>query len=262
MMEYIKNGTCIWCRKTKPDVKFNNRPHSITRSMGSCTIGFDICNDCNHFFGTIDKKIKPFLSIEVCVNEIFNVIRLMFNHNRNENTHIEFRSIYFNYWHSKKTLTIKDSFKFKRDFLTTFTRQFNRGLYEIFLQEYHRQTEKGLDKKFDKVRQFARWNEGYLPVYSISNEKLFFVENNMNKPIIHFSKMALEDIDTYGFYIFYLWGQIFFLEVTSKAEICRSEYLQKQANVFLLPIDGSEKIIELNNILDLDFTLRGLSSSV
>lgn len=40
-------------------------------------------------------------------------------------------------------------------FKRVFTRCFKRGLYELFLQEYHRQTGNGLDERFDGVFQIG-----------------------------------------------------------------------------------------------------------
>jgi len=150
-MKYIKTGFCIWCKKSTPDVSFKTEPHSIPSSLGSDTIGFDICDDCNHFFGTVDNTVKPHLSIEVCFKEIFGMIRFMLNSDKNELSYKQLPSIYFDYRHSIRTINIRNAFKFQKDFRSTFTRQFNRGIYEIFLQEYHRQTENGLDSEFDKV---------------------------------------------------------------------------------------------------------------
>jgi hypothetical protein len=259
-MEYIDKGICIWCQKSKPEVSFTDRPHSIPKSMSSDMIGFDICNHCNHYFGERDKLSEPNLTIEVCVKEIFGMTKFMFKQDKNEKSYKELPSIYFNYKHSKRQIEIKASFKFQRNFLTIFTRQFNRGLYELFLQEYHRQTKNGLDIKFEKVREFARWNRGYLPVYCLSNPKIFLAENKIDKPLIHFTTKSINDIDIYGFYSFYLWGHFFFLEVTPLAEIFRIDYLQESANGLIIPVEGDEGIIELKNILKLDFMLRGLYS--
>jgi len=260
-MKYINTGICIWCRRSEPAVSFENEPHSIPKSLGSNTIGFDICDKCNHFFGTIDKTVKPSLAIEVCFKEIFGTIRFLSDSNKNENSYKQFRSCYFDYRHSKRTIEIRSTFKYNNAFLSTFTRQFCRGIYEIFLQEYHRQTENGLASEFDQVRDFARYNKGHLPVYYNWGSRVFGIEENMDKPHINISEQALSDIENYGFYSFWLWGHIFFIEVTPMAAANRELYLQKQASQIIIPVVGDEKIIELKNILSVDFFLRGLYDS-
>jgi len=90
---------------------------------------------------------------------------------------------------------------------------------------------------------------------------VFLVESQMDKPKINITEKAILDIKKYGFYSFWLWSHIFFIEVTPKAELNRELYLQKQAKQIIIPVDGSERIIELEDILSVDFFLRGLYSS-
>lgn len=59
--QYINKGICIWCLKSKPEVKFLHKPHTIPRTLNNVNIGFDICDDCNHFFGTDNRNnIVPY----------------------------------------------------------------------------------------------------------------------------------------------------------------------------------------------------------
>ena len=71
--EYVNKGKCIWCLKTKPDVEFLTKPHTIPRTLNPNNIGFDICDSCNSFFGSDDKSGKVTFSIDKVLKEFFNV---------------------------------------------------------------------------------------------------------------------------------------------------------------------------------------------
>lgn len=73
-MRYIKTGLCIWCGRTEPEVSFENKPHILPHSLGGEEIGFDICDDCNAFFGTATLG-KP--SLDFVFKEIFNAYRFL-----------------------------------------------------------------------------------------------------------------------------------------------------------------------------------------
>ena len=166
-MKYIEKGKCIFCGKTEPDVSFNNKPHTTPKSLGSTRIGFDVCDDCNHFFGAPDKSMVPYIAVETSVKEIFGLIRFMLQLSREGHEEDRLKSIYFSFWRSQGKLTIKQSFQSKRSFSRVFIKQFKRGLYELFLQEYHKATMNALDPKFDRVRRYARYGVGDLPVWHL-----------------------------------------------------------------------------------------------
>lgn len=49
MEKYIKTGKCIWCGKEEPEATFYTEPHILPHSLGGLEIGFDICDECNHY---------------------------------------------------------------------------------------------------------------------------------------------------------------------------------------------------------------------
>ena len=100
-MKYIKTGQCIWCEKKEPEVSFENKPHVLPRSLGGNEIGFDICDDCNAYFGKATSG-KP--ALDFVFKEIFNAYRF-FSQNLNPESYKKFHSAFFNYYH-KKHLTI------------------------------------------------------------------------------------------------------------------------------------------------------------
>lgn len=255
--EYIKEGTCIFCGKRAPDVTFYEKPHTTPRSLGSDRIGFDVCDECNHFFGTPDKAMRPHIAVETSVKEILGVIRFMLNLEREGHEDDVLKSIYFNFWMSRKTLQFKRSFESSPSFRRVFLKQFKRGLYELFLQEYHLETGNGLDSRFDRVRRYARYGIGDLPVWHLQT-RMMLVEDDLSVPELKFSDQALEEIETYGFYSFILWGFWFYLEVTPRADLTREVYLQKQANEVHVGGFVVSNMVQLNDIYDIDFTLRQL----
>lgn len=257
-MKYIEKGICIWCKRTIPECSFNEQPHTLPKSLGGQHIGVDICDECNHYFGQADKLSTPQLRIDECFKEIFSIIRFMLYPIKSEHSYKELKSIYFEYRHSKNRIIIKKSFKLNTCFLKIFARQFKRGIYEIFLQEFHRQTHRGLEDQFNNIRNFARYNKGDLPIYHILNNGILLTEQNLNAPQININSKTIEDIDTYGFYNFYLMGHFFFLEVTPRAELTRDIYLNNKIKDLNIGGVINTDLIKINSITDIDFTLRNL----
>lgn len=143
---FIKTGKCIWCGKTEPEVTFYKKPHIVPDSLGGENLGCDICDDCNHFFGTATPGVP---SIDFAFKEVFGAFR-MFGKNLDENSYKKYQSALFEYRHSKRLIRIKQTIN-----IPLFTEAFKRGLYEVFLQEYHRQTGNGNHPMFDFIREYA-----------------------------------------------------------------------------------------------------------
>jgi hypothetical protein len=255
--KYINKGKCIWCLKSEPDVTFYNAPHTISKKLGAINIGTDICDSCNYYFGTVDKNLSFPMSVETAYKEIIGVMKLMLS-KLDEDTYKTFKSIYFNFFYSKKTLQFKHSFKSNPYFIASLTRQFKKGVYEVFLQEYHRETGNGLDRRFGKIRNFVRFDKGNLPLYFLSNNGVYLLEEDINSPSFTFNKNVISEIDDFGFYTMIVLGNFFFLEVTPRAELSREIYLKKQSSKLIGSGFIFRKLVEMKRITDLDFTLRAL----
>lgn len=256
--QYIKKGKCIFCGKSYPEITFFDKPHTTPHSLGSDRIGFDVCDKCNHFFGEPDKSIYPRLAVETCVKEIFGVIRFMLNLEREGHEKDTLKSRYFNFWRSRNTLQFKTTFKHNSPyFRRIFIKQFKRGLYELFLQEYHMQTGNGLDARFDRVRRYARYGYGDIPIWHLQT-RLLLLEADLSIPALAINEHAIEEIDTYGFYSMYLWGFWFYLEVTPRAELAREVYLRKVAKDVNVGSFVVEDLVQLKDVDDIDYTLRQL----
>jgi len=259
-IEYIKVGKCIWCQNEKPLVGFKNQPHTISKQIGGSFIGFDICDTCNRYFGTNDNPSKYSMSVELAFKEIFNVTRyLMPDPSENKKIKPErLASVYFEYYKSKRIFRIKKRFELTRNFLTDFTRQFKKGVYEVFLQEYHRNTEQGLDAKFDKIRDFARYDKGDLPLYFADNNGVYLIPEDFSIPSLAFNENNLSTINDFGFYSIWLFGHILYIEVTPRAELTREIYLNSEVKKIVGSGFINKSIKEMRLITDLDFTLYRL----
>lgn len=256
--KYIKTGQCIWCLEKEPIVSFNKEPHTISRQLGATMIGFDICDSCNYFFGTIDRNQKYPMSVELAFKEIMNVMRLLLKNDLHEKTYKTFKSIYFDYYHSKKTIKFRNSFKSHPYFIASITRQFKKGIYEVFLQEYHRVTENGLDVRFQAIRKFVRNDIGDLPLYFMENNGVYFVEEDIDNPSFSFNDHVIAEINEYGFYTMMIFGNVFFLEVTHRAEFTREIFLQRESKKMIGSGFIHRSLQKMKYITDIDFTLRKL----
>lgn len=126
--EYIRFGKCIWCGKEKLDVNFNERPHTISKKLGSNNIGVDICESCNKYFGIREHSCKYPMSVELAFKEIFNVSRILIPDSSGQIQGSILKSIYFEYYSSKRILRIKNNFKFQKVYSRITTAQGSFGL--------------------------------------------------------------------------------------------------------------------------------------
>ena len=131
--EYIKNGKCIWCLKSKPEVKFYTKPHTIPKTLNPDNIGFDICDSCNSFFGSDDKLNKVTYSIDKVLKEFFNVHKFLLLTKKDSNSWKNFKSQFFNYYHKSRTLKLNVDYIRNAPYANELTRKFKRETDENFL---------------------------------------------------------------------------------------------------------------------------------
>lgn len=249
---YIRTGQCIWCAKKYPSTKFNTKPHIIPNSLGADEIGVDVCDECNHEFGTTHIINKP--CVDLCVKEIFQAYKI-FCRNVNENTYKSFKSIFFSYRHEQQTIIINKKFNSR-----IITRQFKRGLYELFLQKYHLVTGDGNNSMFDMIRKFARYDYGNPRVlYTYNN--IVFLPDEKQMLTLHISKKEIEIIQNTGVFPLTLLGQTFYLEIFPTIFITKGlEFIQEEAKTMLLPVKGNERIFEFSDIMQIDFFMQRFNS--
>ena len=250
--EYVHSGRCIWCGKQKPATTFYTRPHVFPRSLGSQEIGFDVCDECNHYFGKAPRAGVP--SIDMSFKEIFGCYRFFLSH-LDENSYKKFSSAFFTYHHSIHTIRIKSSFNER-----TLTRQFKRSLYEMFLQKYHIETKNANHPMFDAVRKYARYDVGDLRVFYAFNN-IVLVEKDMERPHLSMHENIISTMMETGVYSFWMFGQLFYLEVFPLAFNTKGNaFLQSESRKVLLPAEGNESIFELKNIMQADFLMQRFNS--
>lgn len=246
LKSYVNTGKCIWCGRSRPEVSFFNEPHILPRSLGSNELGVDICDYCNHYFGTAQKNVP---SIDLAFKEIFGAFRT-FGNNLNEHTYKNISSVFFEYRHSQHRIIIKKNFNSR-----AITKQFKRSLYEVFLQKYHKVTGNGNHPMFDMVRSFARYGDGNPHIFYAFNNVIFATASDEKDEILISDKL-LNEMMYSGLYQFWLYGHIFYLEVLPLAYNTNGrEYLQKEANHWLIPANGDEMIFEFDDVMQIDFLM-------
>lgn len=244
---FVHDGKCIWCGREEPFVSFESRPHILPKSLGGNEICVDVCDECNHYFGTSEKGLP---SIDLVVREILESYRL-FGTDYYDKNNLPKKSFFFHYNYEKKRVKLKDSF---RD--ATITSQFKKGLYELFLQKYHAKTFDGNNQIWDFVRSYARYGTRVIlrephVYYAFNNVTLFPADKHVN--IVPMSDKLMEDALKYGVFHCFLMGQNFYLEVLPHLfQQYGRAYLQNEANTMLLPVKGNECIFEFTSIRQLD----------
>ena len=254
--EYIKEGKCIWCLQSKPEVEFYTKPHTIPKKLNSHNIGFDICDSCNNFFGSDNKLDKVTYSIDKVLKEFFNVHKFLLTNKKDSNSWKKFKSQFFNYYHSSKTLKLNVDYRRNANYAHQLTRKFKKGIYNIFLQEYHRNTYNGLDPKFNRIREFVRHDIGDLPLYYLkSSNGVRMTEDFELSHELTFNDYVRQTIDNYGFYRLSLTGLNFYIAATDKAN-SNLDYLINDSKHLIGSGFVFTGLIEIKKLTEIDFTLR------
>ncbi|MCR5036290.1 MAG: HNH endonuclease [Bacteroidales bacterium] len=228
-------------------VTFKTIPHILPKSLGGKETCVDVCDECNHYFGTPEKGLP---SIDLVVREILESYRL-FGTNYYEKHELSKKFVFFHYNKKKKRLKLKNPFR-----EAVITTQFKRGLYELFLQKYHIITKDGNNPRWDFVRTYARYSTAIILrephiFYAYNNVTLFPDDEHIN--IVPMSDKLIGDALKYGVFHLLIMGQSFYLEVLPHLfQQYGKEYLQNEANTMLLPIKGNECIYEFTSIRQID----------
>lgn len=248
---HINTGKCIWCGRTTEEARFTSDAHILPHSLGGTEIGTDVCDDCNHYFGTATRGVP---NVNLAFKEIFGAFKT-FGDNLNENTYKKFSSTFFQYRHSQHKIIIKSNFNSR-----AITKQFKRSLYEVFLQKYHAVTGNGNHPMFDMVRKYARYGIGNPHVFYAFNNVLFSTASD-EKVVLHMSDKLLEDMMHSGLYFFWLFGHMFYIEVLPVAfNVNGMKFLKEEGRKLLIPALGNEALYEFNDVMQLDFLMERFNS--
>ncbi len=251
---------CIWCSQDENQKNFKNKAHTIPKSMGGIYLCENVCDECNIFFGTNSQKLP---SIEKALKETFNISRFrLLNSSSNSQKKGKspwFKSEYFKVDFINHSIDIKYGYKLHSNFQENMALLLRRGIYKMFLEETERQFHNALNKKYDFIRQFARYGIGDLPVLYFPRKfpVLLTLPEHVQKPTLLFEDDNIMNymITDDSFNEFELLGHVFSIASSSIWEIALDLYLKqtysKKSKYFHPPI-----IVQRFN--DIDLTLSVL----
>lgn len=247
--------TCIWCKKNESESKFEKIAHSVPQSLGGRNICINVCDECNHYFGSPQAS---HISIEEAFKEVFNITRARLTNAlqvvlKKQNKG-RFKSRYFVLDIEKKKCKLKSSFRYDSFFQTKFVNLFKRGLYKVYLEEVERQFGTAHLEKYDFVRQVARYGFDTYPLYYFYRKDgiMFMLTNEAENPSIYFQKMNYLYNNEHYIEIEFL-GHVFGFPINRYWQIMLesnlNDSLAKKVNYF-----ASYK--EVKRIIDIDLMLK------
>ena len=245
---------CLWCLKTEPETTFNKKAHTIPKSLGGQNYNGNICDECNAYFGSKEGHNGVY-SLEEALKETFNITRRRLLNPKDTKRKVgRFKSKFFEIEKSnqKNKIIIKNNFKFIPSFQKEFARGFKRGLYKMYLEELNIQKGLGYEKKYDIVRNFARYNRGDLPtLYFIRKYGvIFMLKKEAETPKLYFNKMKYLYKDDKFDEIEFL-GHVFGFPFTKFSESDLEKYLSNSVKIKKDLFKGYSFV---NRITDIDFT--------
>lgn len=250
---------CIWCLKNETETLFENEAHTVPQSLGGKNICENVCDKCNHFFGSSEPP-----SIEVVLKEAFNISRALLLHSINETgknkTLVKPTSQFFKIDLSNRHLEIKHQFKLTKGFQKNLCNKFKKGLYKIFLEERERKKGDGHDKKYDFIREYARYGIGDYPIYYF--EKRIWMaampDDWIKHPQLFFDKKEQYAylVQEPGFFEFEFLGHVFSMPTVRNWEIMVDNYIKNSAP---LKKEIFNKITQIENFNDMDIALSVLN---
>lgn len=247
----MKDRICIWCRQKQPIVTFLKVAHTIPQSLGGKEICFNVCDDCNHYFGSLHDDLP---GIETVFKEVFYISRTILLSSVGQigknKTQTHFKSIYFDGDLRKKTLKLKYTFRLNPTFQNKLCHQFKRGILKVFLEETERQNQDGFDSKYDFIRDFARYNIGDYPVFYFPRKIgiLPYSIEDTKHPVLYFYNNMKYLIKDYNFFEFELLGHVFAIPTSREYMMNIDTYLKESMelkNTFFHP---PIELIYLNQI--------------
>lgn len=241
---------CIWCRKVEGKTSFNRVAHIFPQSLGGKRTCILVCDACNNYFGSKQAGLP---SVEIALKEPLNISRqyLLTQHNRDKPVP-RFKSEYFEYNLNTQIIKPKAKYRAISDFQQTFTKQFKRGIYKIFLEERSESRGDAQDSRFDFIREYARYGIGDYPVFYCQPKipAIFLSIEDLQNPVIRFTEHSDNIMQQYGFYSYYFITHLIAFPVIRTYELTLNNYarLLLQEENFAV-----SKMVPLKSITDLDF---------
>lgn len=256
---------CIWCKEKEGVESFNKLAHTIPQSLGGKNICENVCDACNSYFGNYDNGLPP---VESAFKETFMISRTLLLYpigeiGRNKAL-ARPKSAYFNVDLVKKSIALKQPYKFNKDFQEILARQLKRGILKVYLEERERQFGDALTAQFDLIRRFSRHNQGDLPLLYFTRKFGILVldkEKTKSPEIpVDANKLLMKYLQiTDHYFEFELLGHCFSIPYREGYNSIREEYLKGTAEI---KKDVFEKAIPVKRIFDIDLTLRVLQDPI
>ena len=245
---------CIWCNRTEEQVSFSRKAHTIPQSLGGIYICDNVCNKCNSYFGSPHNSN---ISIEEVLREAFEITRFhvhdSFKERGKNKKYSRFKSRFFNFNERTNSVRVKPIYSLRPGFQERMARLFKRGLYKIFLEEYHRQTNQGFDDRYNFIREFARFDLNDFPVYYLRQKfpGIFISKEEFDSPSLLFTDHQIGMMQEFGFYEMRLFSHTFIMPVIRNYQINFDNYIKwsrkKNSDVY-------DKAINIIKFTDIDFT--------
>jgi hypothetical protein len=251
---------CLWCNLSEENlqVTFNKKAHTIPQSLGGKFLCNNVCDRCNHYFGSPEYN-RP--SVEVVLREGFELTRYMAfsNEKKKSNNYARFKSTFFKLNTTNRTFSLKPIYSIKPGFQASMARQFKRGIFKIFLEEYQRQTNNGMEGRFDFIREFARYDLNDIPIFYMTPKipVLFYIESEFIAPELNFHQTLQKKIDDYEFYDLNIFGHGFLIPTYRNWNLTLESNIRKAKN------DLKGQYIEfklIESFEDVDFSLKFMGS--
>lgn len=252
---------CIWCKQTEEETTFETVAHTVPQSLGGNNICENVCDPCNHYFGTYQNQQPP---IDNVIKETFNVSRARFLSSTKEigkNKALpRFKSTYFNVNFERGEISPKGAYKLKKDFQRTLARQLKKGLYKMFLEEQERQNNSGHDSKFEFIREFARFDQGDYPLLYFERKYGMIVmipEWAKSPPFIINSEYKMKYLMSNDhFFEFEFLGHVFAIPISTEWKDHFEAYIEETRP---LKQEIFKTAVFVQHFNDVDFTLRILN---
>jgi hypothetical protein len=247
---------CIWCRKTELHESFNNKAHTIPKSLGGESICKNVCDKCNHYFGSPQTGLP---SCELVLKEMLNISKYYLLKTIASSTKKKrYKSEYFDVNWESFQIRMKLRYRLEKGFQKKLGRQFRRAMYKVFLEERERQRNDALLDRFNFIREFARYDLGDYPVYiQIPRFRAIFVSlQDIEKPQIRFTLHSDEMDKTYRIYGYQLLGHNFLIPTSPFfKDMCLDDFI-KYLITEKHPLGTS--IVKIEYAEDIDYTFKYL----
>lgn len=242
--------TCIWCKSAEPAANFFRPAHIFPQSLGGQRTCKLVCDSCNSYFGSKQPGLP---SVEIALKEPLNISKFILLSQGSKKERLpRFKSEYFDFDTKRKLVQPRFKYRLLSEFQTTFTKQFKRGIYKVFLEERSESIGDAFDPQFDFIREFARYGIGDYPVFYCrpSFPAVAVSTEDLKNPMIRFTDYSESIMKQFGFYSYYFMSHTIAMPVIRTYELTVTNYMD-----FTLKGERPmfDRIISLKYITDLDF---------